>query len=235
MTAGTREVADTVEALLRGDGYRKLDRLIEPVAAARIRTRVMDHLDDGETHDGGAIYVRGLGDRSEEFRDLVSHPRLLAVTKELLGVEVGLAGFSASVLMPGCELGPLHVDYPYWAVPPSTPVDPALMMQVIWLMEPFNEENGGTWVAPGSQAWVGRPELERFEASAVQVTGGAGDAIVSHGSLWHRTAVNHSATPRVAILINYMQLAVRPIPGGPFDDESLRRAAPDLGELLGRL
>ena len=221
-----------MEALLRGDGFRRLVRLIEPASAERIRTQVMGCLDDAESDDEGALYLRGLLDWSDDCRDLVVNPRLLAVTKELLGVDLGLAGFSASVLMPECEQGPLHVDYPYWALAPSTPVEPALMMQVIWLMERFTEENGGTWVAPGSQAWSGRPERERFEAHAVQITGDAGDAIVSHGRLWHRTAVNRCDTPRVAILVNYMQLEVRPIPFGPFDDESLQRAAPDLKELL---
>ena len=100
-------------------------------------------------------------------------------------------------------------------------------------MEPFTEHNGGTWVAPGSQLWDGRPCEERFNKHAIQATGDAGDAVVSHGLLWHRTAMNYANRPRVAILINYTQIAVRPMTTmGPFDDEFVANASDELRTLL---
>jgi hypothetical protein len=51
------------------------------------------------------------------------------------------------------------------------------------------------------------------------------EALVSHGLLWHRT--------RVAVLINYTQLTVRPMaPWGPFTDEFNDAASPALRTLL---
>ncbi len=152
----------------------------------------------------------------------------------MLGPDARLAALGARVLMPGCELGGLHVDYPYWAMDPGMPVEPALMLQVIWMLEPFTEENGGTWVAPGSQAWGEYPAEKRFAASAVQITGNPGDAVVSHGLLWHRTATNRTDEPRVALLINYSQLAIQPMtPMGPFTDEYRAGASAELRALLG--
>ena len=56
---------------------------------------------------------------------------------------------------------------------------------------------------------------------------------MSHGLLWHRTAVNHSDHPRVAILINYTQIAVRPMTTmGPFDDAFVENASDELRALL---
>ena len=97
----------------------------------------------------------------------------------------------------------------------------------------FTEHNGGTWVAPGSQQWTGAPNIERFEKHAIQATGEAGDAVVSHGLLWHRTAINHAEAPRVAVLINYTQVAVRPLTAmGPFNDAFIDGASDELRALL---
>ena len=75
------------------------------------------------------------------------------------------------------------------------------MMQVIWMMEPFTEHNGGTWVARATTVdW--RSQHERFEKHAIQATGDAGDAVVSHGLLWHHCHQSRRGA-RVAVLINY--------------------------------
>ncbi len=116
---------------------------------------------------------------------------------------------------------------------PGMPVEPALMMQVIWMMQPVNSENGGTWVAPGSTHYNDPVDITRFKAEAVQVSGNAGDAFLSHGLLWHQSAINHSNEPRVAILLNFSQLAIRPMREmGPFSDEFLSGASPVLKQLL---
>jgi len=59
---------------------------------------------------------------------------------------------------------------------------------------------------------------------------------MSHGLLWHQTAINHSDEPRIAVLINFSQLSIRSIRSmrdmGPFTDEFLSRASPELKQLL---
>ena len=75
---------------------------------------------------------------------------------------------------------------------------------------------------------------QRFADEAIHVTGQAGDAIVSHGLLWHRTAVNRSSEPRVALLVNFSQLAIQPMTEmGPFSDDFRDAASPELRSLLG--
>ncbi|MEQ8861685.1 MAG: phytanoyl-CoA dioxygenase family protein [Pseudomonadales bacterium] len=221
------------EALTRGDGFTVLRALIAPEPAAVARRIVLDHAAEADHNDDGVLRLPNLLALDDVFADLVTHPRLLAVAHRLVGEDAILAAVGGRILMPGCELGGLHVDYPYWAMDPGMPVEPALIMQVIWMLEPFTEHNGGTWVAPGSQAWVGRPQGSRFQASAIQATGNAGDAVISHGLLWHRTAVNATASPRVALLINYAQLTIKPMtPMGPFSEDYLARASPALRALL---
>ncbi len=222
-------------ALIGGDGYVCLRGVISPQEAAALRAHVLERLDDGRLLQDGVIALANLERLLpwDQFDRLVTQPRLLAAAHALLGEDATLAAFSARVLMPGCAPGRVHVDWPYWGMEPGMPVDPPLMMQVIWMMEPFSPDNGGTRVAAGSQKWGGIPDTERFEQVMFQVSGSAGDAILSHGLLWHQTAVNHSDHPRVAILINYAQFVVRPLnEPGPFDPAQIASASPELRRLL---
>lgn len=219
--------------LIDGDGYAKLNGLISAATAAKVRQQILDHMEAIPLDGNGVGSAPNMLTVSADFEALVTHPTLLDLAHTLLGDDATLGAFSGRVLYPECDPGRLHVDYPYWAMNPGMQPEAPLMLQVIWMMEPFTQSNGGTWVAPGSQRWGASPETERFEANAIQATGDAGDAIVSHGLLWHRTAENHTQEPRVAVLINYTQLTIRPMVAmGPFDDAFLDRATPEMRGLL---
>ncbi|HEY5645883.1 MAG TPA: phytanoyl-CoA dioxygenase family protein [Pseudomonadales bacterium] len=227
------EVESTYQALTHGNGYSVLASLLTPDMAAATRQLLLDHAGAADHDDDGILRLPNLLSLDDVFSELVTHPRLLAVAHRLVGSDAKLAAVSGRILLPGCKLGGLHVDYPYWAMDPGMPVEPAMMLQVIWMMEPFTAANGGTWVAPGSQGWAERPRESRFREQAIQATGNAGDAVVSHGLLWHRTAVNRTGSPRVALLINYAQLTIQPMtPMGPFTREYQDRASPALRMLL---
>ena len=60
------------------------------------------------------------------------------------------------------------------------PVSPVLIMQVIWMMEPFSKENIGTRVAPGNQRFQIHVDKSRFAVEAIQLQGNASDAVISH-------------------------------------------------------
>lgn len=228
------EAEDAYQALTGGAGFTVLEGLLTEAEANDAREKVLARLDQAAHDDDGIMRLPNLLAWEAGFEKLVCHPRLLALAQRMLGKDARLAAVGGRVLMPDCDLGGLHVDYPYWAMDPGMPVEPPLMMQVIWMLEPFNEENGGTWVAPGSQAWGRYPEESQFKAGAIQAAGNAGDAVVSHGLLWHRTAINRADKPRVALLINYSQLAIQPMTEmGPFSEEFRAAASPELSALLG--
>ena len=156
--------------LLHGNGYHLLKEVITPARANAVRELALTRLEEGADQNG-QIAIRNILPWGEMIHDLVTNPKLLGLAHRLLGHDATLAAVSARILPPNCPPGGLHVDYPYWAMNPGLPVDPALMMQVIWMMEPFTEQNGGTWVAPGSQLWDGEPCEERFIKHAIQATG----------------------------------------------------------------
>jgi hypothetical protein len=228
------EAESAYESIVRGDGYTVLRELITADEAAEARARLMALKDQANHNDDGILALSNLIHTDAYFGDLVTNPRLLALAHRMLGEDARLAAVGGRILLPNCDLGGLHVDYPYWAMNPGMPVEPALMLQVIWMLEPFTEENGGTWVAPGSQAWGEYPQEAKFQETGIQATGNAGDAVCSHGLLWHRTAINRSAEPRVALLVNFSQLAIQPMTEiGPFSEDFRAAASPELRSLLG--
>lgn len=229
------EVEEAKEALLHGDGYYLLKGAIDPELASKVRLDVLQRMEAGEglVNSPGDINILGLLTQDVMYQELATNPRLLGVAHALLGTDCKLAAFSSKTLFKGCGEGGLHVDYPYWAMDPGMPVDPALMMQVIWMMQPTSAANGSTWVLPGSQKLATAVDKERFKAEAIQIEAEAGDAFISHGLLWHQTAVNPAEEPRVAMLINFSQLTIRPMREmGPFDDGFLESLSPELRSLL---
>lgn len=222
------------DELINGQGFACLRSVIDTDQASAFRATMLERLDSASSVGKGVLRLGQLLEWGDAFTSLATNPRLLAIAHRLLGPDAALAAFSGRVLMPGCEMGAIHVDWPYWAMNPGMGANPPLMMQVIWMMEPFNETNGGTLVVPGSQNWDQNINQQRFEELSIHATGAAGDAFVSHGLLWHRTALNRAEQPRVAVLINYTQLTVRPMsPLGPFSDEFRETASPELATLLG--
>jgi ectoine hydroxylase-related dioxygenase (phytanoyl-CoA dioxygenase family) len=229
-----QEAQQISDALITGEGFACLKDVIDADLAAALRATMLERLDSATKVGKGVLRLGQLLEWGDAFTSLATNPRLLAIAHKLLGPDATLAAFSGRVLMPGCEMGAIHVDWPYWAMNPGMPANPPLMMQVIWMMEPFNETNGGTLVAPGSQNWGQNIDPQRFQDNSIHATGAAGDAIVSHGLMWHRTALNRAEQPRVAVLINYTQLTVRPMATlGPFSDEFRESVSPELATLLG--
>jgi ectoine hydroxylase-related dioxygenase (phytanoyl-CoA dioxygenase family) len=80
-----------------------------------------------------------------------------------------------------------------------------------------------------------RPNREDFAREAIKITGAAGDAIISHGLLWHDTSQNHTSEPRVALLINYGLKVIRPLDSeiAKVPPHVMERATPKLRQLLG--
>jgi ectoine hydroxylase-related dioxygenase (phytanoyl-CoA dioxygenase family) len=108
-----------------------------------------------------------------------------------------------------------HVDYPYhdipmdrWPVPlPAYP----LGVQVLWLLDDFREDNGGTMFLPGSHL---KPQSTSggFEDIAGQciLNEPAGTVLIAHSAWHHRQTTNVSADSRTALLGNYTPMFVTP-------------------------
>jgi ectoine hydroxylase-related dioxygenase (phytanoyl-CoA dioxygenase family) len=235
-------VLETAEEILGGQGYVILPNLMSPSEADEARafaiTRASSSNVAGNSPRNQNIKhgnARGLLHQGELFERLVQHPNIVQIAEELLGDDMTLSSYSCRVVWPGAiEMG-VHVDYPYWAMRGPFSVRPPLMLQVIWMLQDFAENNGATLVAPRSQLLATGPDPERFRREAIKLTGASGTAVLTHGLLWHDTSPNQADQPRVSLLINYGQKVIRPLDPQIADvpAQVLERATPKLRQLLG--
>jgi ectoine hydroxylase-related dioxygenase (phytanoyl-CoA dioxygenase family) len=231
-----------VEQLIDGPGFVLIPSLMAASEAAQARARVLEVASSPAAQEFGRRnerigqqHVRGLLALGEIFERMVQHPAIIEIAEAMLGDDMTLGAYSARILHPGATEMGVHIDYPYWAMRGPFTLRPPLMVQVIWMLQDFTGHNGATLVAPGSQLRCSRPNREDFAREAIKITGAAGDAIVSHGLLWHDTSQNHTADPRVAVLINYGLKVIRPLDSeiAKVPPAVLERATPKLRQLLG--
>lgn len=97
----------------------------------------------------------------------------------------------------------IHVDCPRFIPGYRTNLGYILALQ------PFTHQNGGTWVLPGSHLSDQIPSTEHFEANAVQLTCGQGDAIFFDARLYHRAGINQTASWRHGMTINFCRPYMR--------------------------
>ena len=235
-------VSAIIEELIDGPGFVRLPSLMTVAEAAEARSRALELAASPSASTLGRRYertgqqhVRDLLAHGEIFERMAQHPAIIEIAESMLGDDMTLGAYSARILYPGAiEMG-VHIDYPYWAMRGPFTLRPPLMTQVIWMLQDFTEQNGATLVAPRSQLRCSRPNREDFAREAIKITGAAGDAIVSHGLLWHDTSQNHTTEPRVALLINYGLKVIRPLDSEIANVPSavLERATPKLRQLLG--
>jgi ectoine hydroxylase-related dioxygenase (phytanoyl-CoA dioxygenase family) len=230
------------EQLIDGPGFVLMPNLIDASEASQARSLALKVAASpsassfGKRNERtGQHHIRGLLANGEIFERLVQHPAIVEIAETMLGDDMTLGAYSARILYPGAiEMG-VHIDYPYWAMRGPFTVRPPMMVQVIWMLQDFTERNGATLVAPRSQLRCAPPNREQFAREAIKITGAAGDAIISHGLLWHDTSQNHTEQPRVALLINYGLKVIRPLDSeiAKVPPAVLERATPKLRQLLG--
>jgi ectoine hydroxylase-related dioxygenase (phytanoyl-CoA dioxygenase family) len=235
-------VSEIVDQIIDGPGFVLLPNLIAASDAAEARSSALEIAASpsaselGKRNERiGQQHVRGLLAHGEIFERMVQQPAIIEIAEAMLGDDMTLGAYSARILYPGATEMGVHIDYPYWAMRGPFTLRPPLMVQVIWMLQDFTERNGATLVAPQSQLRCARPNREQFVREAIKVTGAAGDAIVSHGLLWHDTSQNHTSEPRVALLINYGLNVIRPLDSdiANVPQAVLERATPKLRQLLG--
>ena len=243
------EPDDIVRELTEGRGYVILERLFDADTVAEARARILEctaaNVALGKRVETN-IYraedqVYNLVDKGRVFEDMVQEPTILAVFSRILGTELKLGSFAARIVRRGAESQSVHFDYPYWSLHKdrSLPrnMNPSFFLncQATMMMEDFTAKNGATMVAPGSQAYDRRPTKEEFDRLCVQATGPAGSVMVMTGMLWHRAGDNHTDTPRVGILGQYLAKFVKPMENvvRGLSPELIERANPTLRALLG--
>ena len=203
--------ADAVCARLSDDGYAVVDGLFEPRALARARTEATALFettpfgrDDFEGHKTRRIYA--LFAKTRAFDGAATHPLILGVLDHVLG-HYQLSAPTGIQIGPGEVAQPMHPDD---AIYPVARPHAELVVNVMWPLDDFTAENGGTRIMRGSHRW-GADRYPGPDDDAIVVEMPAGSALLYLGSTWHGGGANQTDRPRAGVVIHYAASWLRPV------------------------
>jgi ectoine hydroxylase-related dioxygenase (phytanoyl-CoA dioxygenase family) len=199
---------ESIVAVLRRDGAVVVTELADQDQVDAVARELRPKFDEAaleqqSVFDGAKTrrYNNVLG-AAPSAAALVDHDMLVAVADEILlpycaTYQVG--SMTAIEIMPGETAQALHRDDSLY------PLDFAgmeLQIGVMWALNDFTRENGGTRVVPGSHRFLRSwhlPDVSSWEAAEMP----KGSALFYMGSTWHGGGANNSDGPRSGLINTY--------------------------------
>ena len=141
--------------------------------------------------------------RSRTAREVVMHPAVLDAAEDYLhrfaeNHQLNLTQIMR--LLPGQGAQKLHRDRYLWSRHLPREIEP--MMNSMWALTDFTEENGATRVIPGSHLWDWDRAPQSGETIAAEMP--AGSVLLYTGSVLHGGGENRSQSPRIGMNITYL-------------------------------
>jgi ectoine hydroxylase-related dioxygenase (phytanoyl-CoA dioxygenase family) len=133
-----------------------------------------------------------------EFGRTLEDPRLDQLLSSVIDENWIMYAYTSSSLPPkGTNYGSrVHVDSP--RVIPGYPTN----LGVIWALDEFTEENGGTYVLPGSHHSKTLPTKDYFDKNSERLTCKKGSLIIFNARVWHRAGENVTNKFRHSLTMN---------------------------------
>ena len=199
------------------DGCCILENVIPAVQCAEIRASIVDTVGRQRANYPAAPanvgFTSSIINHDQSFAEYLADDRLLKLVGRLLGEHARISFTSAIINEPGNDRGDWHADWPFnqknaghipWPYP-----DALMHLTTLWMLSPFDAENGGTLVLPHSHKQCTNPTAGNGPDPAtifdeeINVCGSAGSVLVMDSRLWHATAPNRTDQPRVALAVRY--------------------------------
>jgi ectoine hydroxylase-related dioxygenase (phytanoyl-CoA dioxygenase family) len=202
---GAAQLLTTMD-LLRAQGYLVLHDLAEPNTIDSV-CRELEPWIAATPHCQGDFYgwnTTRLGAvllKSKAAHALVSHPLILSIMDEVLGPHCDWYQLNLSQAVrihPGERQQVPHRDEEMW---PCAKNGVEYLVNVMWTLSDFTEENGATCIWPRSQFSALNRNLD-FDTRVV-AQAPRGSAIVYLGSVTHCAGANHSNKPRTGLILSY--------------------------------
>jgi len=143
--------------------------------------------------------------KTRTFDRAAVHPMLLEVLDRVLG-HCQLSAPVGIRIGPGENAQVLHTDDMIYPIPrPHPPV----VVNTMWPLDEFTEENGATRFIAGSHRWEGDRTPAGDDPVSV-ATMAPGSAMFYLGSLWHGGGANRTSRPRLGVILEYAAAWLRP-------------------------
>ena len=198
--------ADHVAAAVRECGAAAVERFVPADEVAALKAELAPFRD---TTPSGRNDFEGFGTRRiyalfakvRGFDHLAIDPLVLGVLDQVLGPHYQLSGPVGIDIGPGESPQGLHQDDLVYPLPfPHPPV----VLNTMWALDDFTEENGATRVVLGSHdtSSQDRPDPR----AAVTATMPAGSVLFYVGTIWHEGGANRTDERRLGVILEYVRL-----------------------------
>jgi hypothetical protein len=202
--------ADQVMELLDRDGFALIERYLtdEDVASkkadlSRVLRSVPTGRNDFEGFSTQRIYA--LFAKTRTFDTQGTDAMLLEVLERVLGRGFQLSAPVGISIGPGETAQNLHRDDGVYPVPRP---HGGLVVNMIFALDDFTEENGATIVIPASHKWTNeRPDESTPTIRAVMP---AGSVMIFLGNTLHAGGANNTDKPRLGVILEYCAGWLRP-------------------------
>ncbi|MEJ1968060.1 MAG: phytanoyl-CoA dioxygenase family protein [Rhizomicrobium sp.] len=223
--------------LLR-DGYCIIPDLLPVAMIAALHGDLKPRLAQTPFCEGNFFGCRtkrfgGLLKRSPHAATLVQHPLILDVMQIVLGpwCDRFQLNLTQAIEIWNGELEQVpHRDQDMWRVARG---ETEYLVNVMWPLTPFREENGATLLWPGTHGSYAGPKPPRSAAVAAQMDPGA--ALLFLGSTLHGGGGNRTEAPRTGMIASYSLGWLRTYENQflVYPPEIARRFPPELAGLIG--
>lgn len=231
-------VSNTHASILARDGYcvarSAIDQgVIERLAADLAPSFVATPMCRGVFYGDRTRRFGALLRRSPHAEALVRHADILSICERLLLPwcdRIALNLTQAVEIHPGAPPQLPHRDQDMWPGPKSRI---EYLVNVMWPIDAFNAENGGTRLWPGSHLQLDAASLPEPDAIVPDVC--PGDALLFLGSTLHGGGGNVSLAPRRGIVISYCLGWLKPfeLQWLVYPPSVARHFSPELAALVG--
>jgi ectoine hydroxylase-related dioxygenase (phytanoyl-CoA dioxygenase family) len=194
---------DAIVAALDDVGAAVVEHFVDDAALAVMRAELHDVLASTPTgrndFEGFATQrIYAVFAKVRCFDGPAIDPLVLAVLDRVLG-HYQLSAPVGIHIGPGEVAQGLHRDDSVYPLPwPHQPV----VLNTMWALDDFTRENGATRLVPGSHR---RPAgTVPSEDETVIATMPAGSVMFYLGTLWHGGGANHTARPRLGVILEYV-------------------------------
>ncbi len=200
-------LAQTLEAV-RDVGYALVEGVLEPefLDATRramydVRGRIAADLGEDRLRRAGELGVlRLMLAYDDHFFRFLERPELLAIVDHTVS-ETGILHLQNGFVLPSFAPGDapaafqtsFHRDFPRYLNGYLASIN------ILFAVDAFTAENGGTLVVPGTHQRPEPPSEAYMRANAVPVECSAGSMLVFDSTLWHAAGQNVSGADRLGI------------------------------------
>jgi ectoine hydroxylase-related dioxygenase (phytanoyl-CoA dioxygenase family) len=201
--------AEEVCGELDRDGFAIVEGMLAPAELAAIKAelqRLVGVTPEGRNDFEGFATRRVYAPfaKTRVLDGPATHPLVLGVLDRVLG-RYQLSQPVVISIGPGETAQSLHTDDQVY--PLSRPHD-EVVLNVMWAIDDFTEENGATHVVPGSHRWsTRRPDSSTPTTRAVMP---GGSVMFFVGQVYHGGGANQGAHPRMGVAMEYCASWLRP-------------------------